>query len=442
MPRKAILVILAGIALLLGAGVLVAALFTVPIPLSQERVSDFLRKHYFTYDVEFSAARIGWRPRTGALNLYLDDVKLREPGRDTVATVPGITMSVDAAVLIGRRTVLRGVTLTGPTVRVVKTAGGALKVDIGPSDEGLSGSLVMTLLTDIAAARPPTGGDAPETTLNLVDASLHLADEATGVRIRLAPWHAQIRGAPDGVRTSTQFRTEAAGEAIAADLDIRFDTASYGFALTGTFGNLTPAVLSRRFPNLSVLQPLEIPLNGEIVAKLDRFLAIEHADIAVQGQAGSLELARIIGKNLETTDLKARLVIEDGGKVFRISDMTLGMPGATLQGQARGRVFGDKLRLAGTLGLSGAHWSDVAPLWFASLAPLTGAAGGNGAEPLLWQNLDFAIVADSGSGGVRGSGDLRAATAHPADDADVAKTIELTLTGNLAFPELRFHVQP
>jgi len=446
LPKKAILLIFLGFALLLLGALTSFALFQVPVPMSQQWVKDKLRDRHFHYDIEFDRTRIRWQPGANAVDLHFEDAVISEPYGDAVAAIPEVVLSVDDGVFLSDAPVLKSVTFSGPKIRVVKSLGGALRIDIGPSEDGLSGSLVMDLLTDIAAARSPpvAGGESPQ--LKLADARLFLADLATGVRMRLNAVNATVRSAPAGVVAQTDFMIDAAGEQIFAALDILFSTASQSFSLDGRFENVTPAVLSDRFPNIDFLKPLELPVDGTLSVRFDRVLNLEQADISFKGATGSLELADHSGRNLSVRALHGRLFVDDYGKVFRIEDFRLKMPDRALEGYLSGLSTRAGLKLVGELTLSNGAWSDVAPLWFAPLAPLIGPTGDPGESTPGKQVLVFAVLIARHTGRLSGSGSLRlerhpgATDGTPAGGDASAKVVKLSIGGSRRAPEIRFLV--
>lgn len=446
MPRKRILSIFLGLAFVLLAFLILLALLPVPLPMSPKWLHDHLNARYFQYEVEFRDAHSYWRPQENVINVHFEDTTLKELGGEAVAAIPEVVLTFESGTFLSGAAVIQRVKIFEPRIRIVQTDGGSFKIDIGHSEDGLSGSLFMDLLTDIAASHDMSGVGSRVPELELAEGTVFLENLMTGVHMRLDLVDAIVRSAPAGVITETSFIFEAAGENISAALKILFSTARQSFSLSGRFKNVIPAVFSDRLPNVDFLEPLELAVDGELSVRFNRRLELDQAEIMFGGVNGSLELAELIGRDIPIRELSARVLIEKKERTFRINDLVLKTSDHEIGGFVTGVSTVEGLQVAASLTLSSGSWSDVLPLWLVPLESMIASDAGLNDGLQGPQEIVFDVLVAHQTGRLSGYGILRAKTGAKesirtsVDESDLARLVELSISGSWRSPALQFHI--
>ncbi|MCH7750116.1 MAG: hypothetical protein IH939_18695, partial [Acidobacteria bacterium] len=116
------------------AAALTARLATGPIsvafmgPRLQESLGEAL---YYAYDVKFDDLELRWSDGYGNLGLALVGVRVADYSLQDIASVPEIIVGLSPGAMIGGDMKPAAITVVAPKIRWIKTAGGAIKFDIG-----------------------------------------------------------------------------------------------------------------------------------------------------------------------------------------------------------------------------------------------------------------------------------------------------------------------
>ena len=435
-----------GIVILVAVVVVLASTVTsVSIPLSSERVSAYLRKHHLNYDATFHKVRAAWNVRDNTFELHFEEIDLYDLSGDKVASFPGLTVFPELPELVSGDAATVAVAISGPTIRIVRTAGGALKIDIGETTNGSAGSIVTDFLTDLAAYSGQAPSQDVPPRLLIEDARLYLGDEITGAEFRFETADIDLRSDAEGVRGTLGLEAEVFGERLRIGLEGLFLSRDHSYAVEASFSNLNPAILADLLPNLSLLAPVEIALTGEIEARLDRHLVPRRAHVTARGRDGSLEVVPFVGRNIKLNEFEIDgLFAMDDGRMI-LDRWRVIWPGAELLGSA---VLERKDRGASEIDLDltllDQAWSALAPRWFSPLgheATLSEDATGSHAELLQRLIITAAHAAD---GAISGRGALLSRDPRAGSDrADVDRlpryqAFGLEINGTALSPRVKF----
>ena len=145
--RRYFLIILGGV---LALAILVAAALTARLAVGPISVAflgpglrEALSEHvYYAYDMKFDELELRWSDGHGNLALALIDVRVADYSLQDIASVPEIIIGLSPSGLIGGDMKPKAITVVAPKIRWIKTAGGAIKFDIGADKPGDSGKIL------------------------------------------------------------------------------------------------------------------------------------------------------------------------------------------------------------------------------------------------------------------------------------------------------------
>lgn len=403
---------LSSLALLLSGGVLLSAFVALPVPLSAERVNRFVHDRYPMYDIGFADPRVKWRPGDQTVDLSLRNVMLRDAANDVVASIPELVLAIDPRSFLSGRPSVRTVILSSPDFRLERTAGGAVKIDIGKTQDGSSGSLIMAILTDLVAAPGhPENGREP-IRINMHDARIHLADETSGARFTIMAPSATLDSVDQQVRLEANLNARTSGELLEIDFEGLFRSEDRSIVLNSDFRNVNPAILADLLPNLSLLAPIEIPLSGSIAALLRNDLSLRSARLVIDGQSGSLEVAQYTGRNIAVSLLRSVLTVNRDAGLLRLDDLLIDMQGQLLTGGIQSIEVADGMRiLTAELTLRNASWNEIMPVWFGGLDRLQDSGPFTTPGKGVQQHLSFLTRIHEPDNALDGRGNLQIQTA-------------------------------
>lgn len=218
--------------------------------------------------------------------------------------------------------------------------------------------------------------------------------------------------------------------------------------LTADFTNVNPAILSDLLPGLKALEPTEIALSGRAKMVLDGDFTLRTVDLLVRGGPGSLEVAQYVGTNIALTTLSANLSYSGTTDRLLISNLALDLGGRHLTGSLSS-IPSDAAhrRFTGDLTLRNTSWSDVMPMWFATLDRLETAASASVPHEGTDQRMRFETSMEVQTGRLEGLGLITLGSPPPgptvengSDDMGAAPTrsIDLFIAGTLIKPQITF----
>ncbi len=305
---------LLGIAALIVAG-FAARLAVGPISLNvfateiREAIGE---KLYYAYDVKFDDILLSWSDGHGNLGLSMVAVRVADYSLEDIASVPEIRagLSLGAAIVGGQA--LRVITVRGPRVRWIRTAGGAVKFDIGADEPGDSGKILEDFLITMAAAPDPDAGEARTLpTVRIVEADIQISDELDGRTTHIS--HADILIEPDaaGVRSTFALTLETPRRPVRVSAEGLYRTADQRMTVAVRLDSLRLGDFALAAPSgLLALVPDE-PMSGSISVEMDKFFAIDRAAYALEGPA--TEVTGTAHADASAVSLEARYLIDGRG---------------------------------------------------------------------------------------------------------------------------------
>ncbi len=262
---------LLALASVLAVAILVTAALTARLavgPVSVAFMGPDLReslgeKLNYAYDVKFDDLELRWSDGHGNTGLALVGVRIADYSLQDIASVPEIIVGLSPAGIIGGDMKPKAITVVAPRIRWIKTAGGAIKFDIGADKPGDSGKILEDFLITLAAAPEPQEGEKkilPE--MRIIDAEITIGNEVDNSSLLVSDADILIAPHAKGVRST--------------------------FELALNFTDLALDGLAALLPGPVPGPIMSEPVSGSIRLDMDKFFAVDVAEFDLSGKALSL----------------------------------------------------------------------------------------------------------------------------------------------------------
>ena len=277
---------------LLIAAALTARLAIGPISVAfmGPRLQEFIGESlYYAYDVKFDGLELRWSGGHGNLGLALVGVRVADYSLQDIASVPEIIIGLSPGAMIGGDMTPVGITIIAPKIRWIKTAGGAIKFDIGAKKQGDSGKILEDFLITMAAAPELDEGSKqalPE--MRIVDADILIGNEAENSTLRISNGDILIAPHAEGVRSAFEFDVETASEPVHISAEGLYRTKDQRIELVVNFEDLALNGLGALLPGPVPESIMSEPVTGTIQLGMDKFFSIDTVVFSLSSDALSL----------------------------------------------------------------------------------------------------------------------------------------------------------
>lgn len=282
---------------LLALAVLVAAAFTARLAagpvsvafLGPELREDLGARLYYAYDVKFDELELRWSDGHGNLGLAMVGVRVADYSLQDIATVPEIVAGLNPGEMIGGDMKPAAITVVKPKIRWIKTAGGAIKFDIGAKKPGDSGKILEDFLITLASAPDP--GEAAGKTLpdmRIVDADIKIGNELENSTIHISDADILIAPHAEGVQSVFDLAIETATEPVNISAKGLYRTKDQQIELTVNFADLALNGLDAMLPSSIPAALLSESLSGTVELDMDKFFSVKSANFDLNGETLSL----------------------------------------------------------------------------------------------------------------------------------------------------------
>ena len=323
----------AGIAVLLAVLAWLLAVGPISLTFLSPYVADALRQAELAPRIDFDDLVLTWAGWDRPLDVRVTGVRLLRDNGDLVASVPEVSVGLNARALIKGRVGLGSLEMTGAVATLVRDAGG--RITLGPPGEdaeaeGFAARLLGVLL------KPPDDSQmlGGLRHLRVVDADITFED-----RIAQTSWHAP--------KAALALVRDEAGIDVNAEVDIDLDDTLVHLALGATYDNgrrearftvrfsdIEPARLQGAAAALAPLAVLKMPLSGTVEFTVGSGWAVSGVTFDVDAGPGYLDLPRVYPKPQPVERLSARGYIDDSLDALHLESLSadLGGPSAALSG--------------------------------------------------------------------------------------------------------------
>ncbi len=279
----------------------------ISIPLVSEFARNQLDNRFHAYYVDFKDVQTRLRPFNGTVEFHFRSAVAKDYGENILAQIPYAIIEIGFKSIFHDPLDVRKVELIQPKISLIQSVGGALKFDIGNSDDGSSGRILETILISIAIAKYNSDSEEESyTKFNIIQSDLTLADEMSGSLLHVPNANINLTPNPNGVKCQYDLIVSARGENLHFTGECLYTTATEKLDLLIQFDNIRPALLTEISPQFNYLTPLEVRLTGNVVLELKNLFTINKAEIDLAGENGTLEIANYYGKNLEIDAIRIK----------------------------------------------------------------------------------------------------------------------------------------
>jgi len=291
---------------------IVITIHPISLPYVSNLVKDELDNRFHAYYIDFDTVQTRWRPIKGTIEFHINSARALDYGKNLLAFVPKVLVEISIDSIFRNTVEFREIKFQNPKISFIRTIGGALKFDIGNSNDGSSGRILETILINVAIAPVLYKSESKsQTKLHILNSNVTLGDEVSGSLLHIQNANITLMPNVDGVQCTYDLIILARSENIHISGVCLYNTASENINLIVNLDKIRPALLTEISPYFLHIIPLEVRLSGKVVLELDKLLSVNSAEFDLVSEKGSFEVSEYIGNNLSVN--KFKIV----GKVFK-----------------------------------------------------------------------------------------------------------------------------
>ena len=338
------------------------------LPFVSNYIRSQLDNRFHAYYVDFDNVRTRWYPAKGVLEFHLNSARALDYGENVLATIPKVLVKVRIKSMFGDTIKLQELELQNPKISLIRTESGAIKFDLGNSDDGSSGRILETIFINVATA--PTiqsQNQSSQTVFRIFNSDLTLGDEISGSLIRAPNANISLFPSSKGVGCKYDFELLARGENLYFSGECLYKTANEKIDLLVNFNEVRPALLTEILPQFIYFTPLEVRLSGNVQLELDKLLTVHHAAFDLTSEKGTLEIIDYFGKNLEINTLHIAGKALNNFSHIELDNFMVDLTETKAEANALFLRNDDSLDIKVNVLFKGTSISKLLPRWFAYL---------------------------------------------------------------------------
>lgn len=213
------------------------------------------------------------------------------PDGAPLAAVPETAIDLSAAALLRGQLRPTRLELIHPRVVVTRRADGGFGFDIGDDEAATAQGESTPVAADLLASLTrPIDSSAILGLMRVVairDGDMTLVDAGRGMRWRASPATLTLQRAEGGdVEGRLKLTLDAGAAPVPLDGRLTYDAGAGAVNLAVDFTQLRPAALAGMAADLSALSGFDVPLHGEIKARLNHDFRLAEASFDILGGAG------------------------------------------------------------------------------------------------------------------------------------------------------------
>ncbi len=243
----------------------------------------------YAYDVKFDDLELRWSDGHGNTGLALVGVRVADYSLQDIASVPEIVVGLSLGAMIGGDMKPKAITVVAPKIRWIKTAGGAIKFDVGANKPGDSGKILEDFLITLASA--PDSEEGKEKVLpemRIIDAEIIIGNELENSILRISDADILIAPHAKGVRSTFELVVETASRPVHISAEGLYRTKDQRIELAMKFKDLALDGLSALLPGPVPGPIMSEAVSGSIQLDMDKFFSVDAAEFDLSGKALSL----------------------------------------------------------------------------------------------------------------------------------------------------------
>lgn len=365
--KRTVTAFIFALALCIFTTLIVMVIRPIPLPFVHYLINNALESHLHAYYIDFEKVRTRLRPINGTLEFHFNTARALDYGDNILASTPTISAEVNIYSIFNNRKEIRNIVLHNPKFNIIRTLGGALKFDIGNSNDGSSGIILETILIYFATipSIPDTETQQSSIELSILNSDLTIGDEITGSLLHAPNANITLKPNTKGVGCSYDINFLARGEDLHISGECLYNTANEMINILTKLDDIRPALLTEIAPQFTYLAPLEVRLSGEVNLVLDKTLTVDKAEFDLTSGKGTLEIIDYIGKNLEVNSFNIAGRILNDFSHIELDNLIIDLELAQAKANALISRNNHNLDIKLDALFTGASITELLPSWFA-----------------------------------------------------------------------------
>ncbi|MGB0921741.1 MAG: AsmA-like C-terminal domain-containing protein [Alphaproteobacteria bacterium] len=330
-------------------------------------LADQLSRGLKPYDLQIENAEIIWDTTQREIDLTLNALSVQDDAGQTVLSLPRASLGFDLTEAIAGRVAPTYLIVPDASLRVIRDREGrfatgfaGVEVDTAP-DQDSDGDPLAGLLG-------PLGGGGVAGWLRRIDlerAVVTYEDQLNGKTLKTRSTTIRLQRAVDGTINLAADTVIETAEGAAWPISAQVSRATGADNLTANLNvsGASLAVLATHIPELSFMEVVDMPLEGQVVMELDRNGLPTFAGIAAQLGAGQMVLPDFYDKPLKVD--RARIAVEVDVAAQKVEIQTLLINRGPFRFGFKGAVHNDSagIGVKGFGGFEGLNIDTLKQLW-------------------------------------------------------------------------------
>ncbi|HEV2674376.1 MAG TPA: AsmA-like C-terminal domain-containing protein [Aliidongia sp.] len=336
--------------------------------------------------VEIDRTSLNWIAGQSTAELVATGVRVTDLAGITVVSLPKLSVTVALRGVLAGRVEPTRISLIGPKLQILRTAGGSIGVDLGqgtpsaPAEPAAAPppDSLIALLHGFAGKPQPNDPLRLLNQVSILQASVTVDDRENEVIWHVTDGELDLTRTPDGLSGETSAGLGLGEGATKVSGHVHYDNATdqaqFGLALDG----LDPAKWASALPpELAIASEIRLPLSGTLDGRARLFAGrLGDVHFRLVGGAGAVVDPQLAGGQLAVKALNVEADYDPANRRLTLGRLRLDMNGpvldahATLDGvqPALAEPSADNLPLTGGLTITGMTMDRLAKTWPDGLA--------------------------------------------------------------------------
>lgn len=363
--KKPVIIIFFVVLIIFTTILILSTISPIPLPFLSNIIRNELDNRFHAYYVDFENVRTRWRPTQGTLEFHFDTSRALDYGDNILASVPNVKAEIKINSIFKKRISVKEIKFNNPKISFVRTTGGALKFDIGNTDDGSSSRILETILIHVATAPfLSTENQQAPTNIQIHNSDLTISDEETGSLLHVPNANITLIPNTKGIACNYDFNVLARGENLHISGECLYITSNKNINLLINLDEVRPALLTEISPQFIYLTPLEVRFSGELKLVLNNLISVESIEFDLISKKGTLELTDYYGKNLDINSLHIVGAVKNNFSNIEIDNLVLDLNDTKSKANATFLRSDEILDIEINASLRGNKIYNLLPRWF------------------------------------------------------------------------------
>lgn len=320
------------------------------------------------YKVSIGQTAVIWGSDRTSLGLEASQVRIMTPEGVTVALVPEIEIGISVPALLFGRVAPTLISLTGPQLRAVRTAGGDVRLSLfdttpdNSTDTANSEDILGKWLEAMMEAPEASSQYGALRRLFIRSARLEVNDYQLGLRWLAPRLDIALRRDSDGMRGNLALNVQLGDHVALVESGLLYDRASALLRFDLALDRFNPSELAHLSPSLSDLERVNVPFSGKLSLYWMRPIGVSR--IGFDLKAGEGQVALVTGqKPLDVTAARLSGLIDRQQRSVEISALNASFGATEVQAHATAVREGNAIRVKAVADARNMSAADLPRYW-------------------------------------------------------------------------------